>query len=97
MHPQGVPLVDPSPLGRKILYAHRLPQVLLQYFVNIFAALDRQGASVSCGDSQSIGPGDVYEVTSPDYPDNYPANAECSQVPFTGPEIITCYGLREIG
>ena len=29
-HPRGIPLVDPSPLGRKILYAPRLPQVLLQ-------------------------------------------------------------------
>ena len=30
-HPRGVPSVDPSTLGRKILYAPRLPQVLLQY------------------------------------------------------------------
>ena len=29
-HPRGVPSVDPFPLGRKILYAPRLPQVLLQ-------------------------------------------------------------------
>ena len=33
---------------------------------------------MSCGDSQSIGPGDVYEVTSPEYPENYPDNADCT-------------------
>merc|ERR1712244_140599 len=32
------------------------------------SALDRQGVSTSCGDSVSLGPGDVYEATSPNYP-----------------------------
>ena len=40
------------------------------------AALDRQGVSTSCGDSVSLGPGDVYEATSPNYPNRYPSNAE---------------------
>merc|ERR1712117_537771 len=45
------------------------------------SALDRQAASVDvgCGGSESIGPGAVYEVTSPGYPGNYPDNERCSR------------------
>ena len=48
---------------------------------NYIPALDRQAASVDvdCGGSESIGPGAVYEVTSPGYPGNYPDNERCSR------------------
>merc|ERR1711879_981077 len=43
------------------------------------SGLDRQAASVNCGGSELIGPGTVYEVTSPRFPRRYPHRQRCSR------------------
>lgn len=61
------------------------------------ALMDRQGVSTSCGDSVSLGPGDVYEVTSPNYPNRYPGNQQCERT-FTVAAgtalVIECSAFR---
>ena len=58
------------------LYALQLQRLSRTLFL-ISTVLNRQGAVVTyCGDSLPLGPGDVYELTSPNYPRRYYRNQQ---------------------